>query len=133
VHGKRLRDSADALRPVPTWAIGGCSGVAFYLITLPIDRAKTIMMTQPLPGGAASAVAAPLLVPVAGASVAAATAPPPRFESAAAALREVAERDGWRGLYRGCAPTLLRTFVGQAVALTAYDWASARLAFPQEA
>ena len=34
--------------------------------------------------------------------------------------KDVFAREGILGLYRGCSPTLLRTFVGQAVALTAY-------------
>ena len=40
-------------------------------------------------------------------------------------MRDVVASDGWRGLYRGCGPTLCRTFVGQATALTVYDWALA--------
>ena len=31
---------------VPVWLCGGLSGVGFYMSTLPIDRVKTIMMTQ---------------------------------------------------------------------------------------
>ena len=104
----------------PTWVIGGCAGVTFYLSTLPIDRVKTIMMTQPLTRAASS---------TAGAANRAADAAP-RYRSAAAAARDVLAREGIIGLYRGCAPTLVRTFCGQAVALSAYHFATTQLANP---
>ena len=37
---------------VPVWVWGGLSGLAFYLPTLPLDRVKTVMMTQALVGEA---------------------------------------------------------------------------------
>lgn len=95
VHGR----AAPSLAAVPTWGLGGASGVAFYLATLPVDRVKTVMMTQSLER--------------------------PAFASPRAALAEIVAKDGVAGLYRGCAPTLVRTFVGQAAALTVYEWARA--------
>lgn len=93
VHGRR----APSLEAVPTWCLGGASGVAFYLTTLPIDRIKTVMMTQSLDR--------------------------PAFPSPRTALLDIVSKGGAGSLYRGCAPTLLRTFVGQATALTVYEWA----------
>jgi hypothetical protein len=94
VHSRR----APSMEAVPTWCLGGVSGVAFYLTTLPIDRVKTVMMTQSLER--------------------------PAFPNPRAALEDIVSKGGVGGLYRGCAPTLLRTFVGQATALTAYEWAN---------
>lgn len=37
---------AKKQKDLPIWAAGGISGISFYLSTLPIDRVKTIMMTQ---------------------------------------------------------------------------------------
>jgi solute carrier family 25 carnitine/acylcarnitine transporter 20/29 len=80
---------------MPTWLTGGLSGVAFYTTTMPIDRVKTVVMTQSLVTRASSAqVAADILA-----------------------------REGLCGFYRGCTVTLLRTFWGQAVALTVYGTA----------
>ena len=82
---------------IPAWMCGGVSGVLFYLTILPIDRCKTIIMTHRVAPGEA-----PL--------------------SLAAAFNGVlASRQGWAGFYRGCQPTLARTFCGQAVALSTYD------------
>jgi solute carrier family 25 carnitine/acylcarnitine transporter 20/29 len=91
--------AAPSLAAVPTWCLGGASGVAFYLATLPVDRVKTVMMTQALER--------------------------PAFASPREALAEIVSKDGLTGLYRGCAPTLVRTFAGQAAALAAYEWARA--------
>jgi solute carrier family 25 carnitine/acylcarnitine transporter 20/29 len=41
-------ESSKAGNWLPLWACGGMSGLAFYISTLPIDRVKTVMMTQPL-------------------------------------------------------------------------------------
>ena len=84
---------------LPTWLVGAASGVSFYISTLPVDRVKTVMMTQPLDR--------------------------PHFSTARAAFLEIYSTSGILGFYRGCGPTLARTACGQAVALTAYDWASA--------
>lgn len=88
----------------PPWLCGGLSGVAFYLSTLPVDRVKTVMMTQPLDA--------------------------PTFRSASGAAAELWRAHGAAGFYRGCAPTLARTACGQAVALTVYDRATAYAAEP---
>ena len=82
-------------RRLPPWVVGGMSGLAFYLSTLPLDRAKTVLMTQDLAR--------------------------PAHASGWGAARAVVEAEGWLGLYRGCSVTLLRTFVGQAVGLTVYS------------
>jgi len=92
---------ARRLEGVPVWLAGGASGLAFYMSTLPIDRIKTIMMTQDLRT--------------------------PTHSSSLAAFGSVVQTQGVSGLYRGCLPTLLRTFVGQAVALTVYDRAMSAL------
>lgn len=81
-----------ALQQQPSWLRGGCAGVAFYMLTLPLDRAKTIVMTDHL-----------------------------RSPSPWLALRDVLHNEGGFGLYRGCAATLLRTFIGQAVGLSVYS------------
>ena len=62
----------------------------------PLARAgaKTILMTQPL------------------------HVPP--YRSGWQTVCDILRVEGWRGLYRGCGVTLLRTFVGQGVALTVY-------------
>ena len=86
---------------VPGWLSSGLAGVAFYLTTLPIDRVKTVLMTQSLER--------------------------PVHAGAADAWREVMRREGLLGLYRGCSVTLLRTFVGQGVALTVYTRVSRQL------
>ena len=106
MHGR----ASPTLSWVPTWAIGGTSGVGFYMLTLPIDRAKTVLMTQALGEK----------LPVAkGAGRNGAASGLPR--SLSAALGAIVRDEGVMGLYRGCVPTLARTFVGQAVALTAYE------------
>ena len=88
---------------LPVWLWGGLSGLAFYLPTLPLDRVKTIMMTQPLVGQPASADGAVT------------------YSSATACFRDIYSRGGLRLLYRGAAPALGRTFVGQAAALSVYN------------
>lgn len=88
--------------PLPTPVVGGLAGVAFYVSTLPVDRLKTVLMTQDLLGGR------PL-------------------PSVREALALATAGSGVRGLYRGIVPTVLRTFVGQGVALTVYSYASAAL------
>ena len=52
------------------------------------------------------------------------------FETAMLYVRDELAREGIIGIYRGCAPTLLRTFCGQAVALSAYHFATTQLANP---
>ena len=104
--------SSEGLRErLPLWLVGGLSGFGFYLLTLPIDRAKTVLMTMRSPP--------PEMAP-----------PPatPLWRETAAqfsdwrAARGVVLAEGWRGLYRGgSSVTLLRTFVGQAVALSVYS------------
>ena len=74
--------------------VGAAAGVAFYGSTLPIDRVKTIMMTQDLRR--------------------------PRFASPVDCARDIYLHQGLRGFYRASLPTLLRTACGQAVALTVY-------------
>eukprot|EP00966_Prymnesium_polylepis_P192614 4464512-Prymnesium_polylepis.1 len=91
---------------VPAWLSSGLAGVAFYLTTLPIDRVKTVLMTQPVDR--------------------------PAYSNALDAWREVTGREGFLGLYRGCSVTLLRTFVGQAVALSVYARASTLLSSSPE-
>mmetsp|Transcript_39338 Transcript_39338/g.106240 ORF Transcript_39338/g.106240 Transcript_39338/m.106240 type:complete len:280 (+) Transcript_39338:250-1089(+) len=93
-------------RRLPTWACGGISGLCFYLSTLPIDRVKTIMMTQDFSRSAARNG---------------------RVLNPMGAFMGVYESQGMLGFYRGCSPTLLRTFFGQAVALSIYDAASQAL------
>ena len=65
----------------------GLSGVAFYMSTLPIDRVKTVMMTQDFAR--------------------------PEYRSAAECFRDLYAREGLAGMYRGCLPTIARTFCGQ--------------------
>merc|ERR1712046_108928 len=36
---------------IPVWMCGGLSGLSFYIGTLPVDRVKTIMMTESCCGG----------------------------------------------------------------------------------
>ena len=84
---------------VPAWLCGGISGVIFYVSTLPIDRCKTIVMTQDF-------------------------AKQSKAASSIAAFKSIYKTQGLLGFYRGCEPTLLRTFFGQAVALTTYDYAT---------
>lgn len=83
---------------VPVWLCGGLSGVGFYMSTLPIDRIKTVMMTQSFSR--------------------------PEYSSAWQCFRDLYTREGITGMYRGCLPTLARTFCGQAVALTVFDKAT---------
>ena len=90
---------ASRQRQLPTWLTGGLAGVCFYVSTLPIDRAKTIVMTQPIETTAAGAGGGW-----------------PAWRAAV----DVVRSEGWRGLYRGCSVTLLRTFVGQSVGLSVY-------------
>ena len=90
--------ASPALEVVPTWCIGGASGLAFYLSMLPVDRIKTVMMTQPLRN--------------------------PTFSGPAEAWASIIGSHGVLGLYRGCAPTLARTFAGQGVALSVYEYLS---------
>ena len=92
-------------RNTPVWLLGGASGFAFYLTILPIDRVKTVMMSQSLER--------------------------PLYATATACFRDLHRRVGWRGMYRGCGVTLCRTFVGQTAALTVYDYAKTA-ALPQE-
>ena len=91
-EGKRLK----ALRAVPSWVLGGLAGTTFYAATLPIDRVKVMMQTSAL------------------------GARPRSLRSCCSELRQQ-KGSMLRALYRGSAPTLARTFVGQAVALTVYD------------
>ncbi|KAG8458752.1 hypothetical protein KFE25_012950 [Diacronema lutheri] len=90
-----------ALPHVPMPVLGGLAGCAFYVVALPADRVRTVLMTQSLAE--------------------------PRFRTAMDAARAVLAQAGLLGFYRGLAPTLARTFMGQAVALTVYARASAVL------
>ena len=74
--------------------LGTSMWYAFYGSTLPIDRVKTVMMTQDLLQ--------------------------PRFASPVDCARDIYLHQGLRGFYRASLPTLLRTACGQAVALTVY-------------
>ena len=54
--------SEDLRERLPMWLVGGLSGLSFYLLTLPIDRAKTVLMTAGSPTAEMrSATATPLL------------------------------------------------------------------------
>ena len=81
-------------RELPQPLVGAAAGVAFYGSTLPIDRVKTVMMTQSIIN--------------------------PRFASPVDCARDIYLHQGVRGFYRASLPTLLRTACGQAVALTVY-------------
>ena len=81
-------------RELPQPLVGAAAGVAFYGSTLPIDRVKTVMMTQDLLK--------------------------PKFASPVDCARDIYLHQGVRGFYRASLPTLLRTACGQAVALTVY-------------
>ena len=81
-------------RELPQPLVGAAAGVAFYGTTLPIDRVKTVMMTQSIIN--------------------------PRFASPVDCARDIYLHQGVRGFYRASLPTLLRTACGQAVALTVY-------------
>jgi len=117
VHGR----ASTALEVLPTWVIGGAAGVGFYLLTLPIDRAKTMMMTQTL---TISDVSSGVPACDKGQS----KPIKQRVLSISEAVSEILAKEGAKGLYRGCWPTLLRTFVGQATALTVYEKAQTVLA-----
>ena len=84
----------DYGRELPQPLVGAAAGVAFYGSTLPIDRVKTVMMTQDLIQ--------------------------PKFASPVDCARDIYLHQGVRGFYRASLPTLLRTACGQAVALTVY-------------
>ena len=84
----------DYGRELPQPLVGAAAGVTFYGSTLPIDRVKTIMMTQDLRR--------------------------PKFASPVDCARDIYLHQGLRGFYRASLPTLLRTACGQAVALTVY-------------
>jgi hypothetical protein len=86
---------------LPTALIGGMAGCSFYLAALPADRVRTVMMTQSLSQ--------------------------PTFANALDAARSIVAEEGMRGLYRGIGTTLARTFVGQAIGLSVYTYASAAL------
>jgi len=94
-------ESTRASGLIPVWLCGGLSGTTFYFCTLPIDRVKTVMMTQDLAH--------------------------PSYSTARACFVDLVQREGLTGMYRGCWPTLMRTFVGQAVALSVYDWATSAM------
>jgi hypothetical protein len=94
-RGQQLRGQHQWVgNALPGWALGGLAGACFYGATLPIDRLKVMMQTQP--GG--------------------------RAGSLRACFRAMYER-GPSAFYRGAGPTLARTFVGQAVGLTVYEYA----------
>ncbi|KAH8092015.1 hypothetical protein JL720_5592 [Aureococcus anophagefferens] len=90
---------AGTERRLPTALVGAASGLAFYVSTLPVDRVKTVMMTQPLDR--------------------------PAFSSARAAFLEIYAANGILGFYAAAARSRGRA-CGQAVALSVYDWASRR-------
>lgn len=91
-RGQELQKRHEWARMIPGWTLGGLAGTCFYGVTLPIDRIKIMMQTQP--HGQARALLA--------------------------CVAEVRSR-GLLAFYRGAGPTLARTFVGQAVGLTVYD------------
>ena len=70
---------------------------------MPVDRLQAVLMTQ-RPGSAGAHV------------------------NALAAARAILQREGLRGFYRAAPATLLRTFIGQAVALNVYAAAARVLA-----
>mmetsp|Transcript_19053 Transcript_19053/g.49177 ORF Transcript_19053/g.49177 Transcript_19053/m.49177 type:complete len:264 (-) Transcript_19053:168-959(-) len=80
---------------LPRWLAGGLAGCSFYAATMPIDRVKTVLMTQSFAC--------------------------PAYASGWHAAWDIIVREGVLGLYRGTVPALLRTFVGQAVGLTVYS------------
>jgi solute carrier family 25 carnitine/acylcarnitine transporter 20/29 len=121
---------------IPNWLCGGVSGLFFYLSTLPIDRCKTILMTQNFdqeasrPKAKSSAAlqksaprGAGTKVHVACIATDVSAYATGNITTSARAFWGVYNTQGITGFYRGCEPTLLRTFCGQAVALTTYDYA----------
>ena len=90
--GQEARRRYAWSQAVPGWALGGLAGTCFYAATLPIDRIKVMMQTQP--GGA-----------------------PASLRRCVESLRQ----HGVVAFYRGAGPTFVRTFVGQAVGLSVYD------------
>lgn len=88
-------ESSMALGTLPTWLCGGLSGLGFYLTTLPVDRVKTVMMTQSFST--------------------------PQYENAWVCASSLLRTEGLAGAYRGCSPTLARTFVGQASCLSVFE------------
>eukprot|EP01079_Euglenida_sp_SAG-EU17-18_P012008 gene12008-330_t len=88
---------------LPSPVAGGLSGLAFYMAVLPLDRVKVIMQTQPASVGNQA------------------------FVSSLACLRSVCTLEGLAGLYKGSGPTLLKTFLGQAVALSTFKALTAAL------
>lgn len=95
-RGQEWRRQNELAMAAPGWLLGGLAGTCFYGATLPIDRIKVMMQTQP--GGVSRSLA----------------------ECAADVMRGKA----LSAFYRGAGPTFARTFVGQAVALTVYDLAT---------
>jgi hypothetical protein len=120
------------------WVVGGLAGVSFYLISLPMDRVKTILMTQvPL----RAVLIGSLFGLVSSLARSCAWTLPlwqditrPVYRSATECFLDILKRcqarrrmprrasdwrrrDGLRGLYRSCSATLMRTFVGQVVML----------------
>jgi hypothetical protein len=119
---------------IPTWVCGGVSGVMFYMITLPIDRCKTILMTQNFDREVARSTDNSSKVPTGNRQTAAFTPQQVAYSTGVKGVKAetmtssqafwgVFKSQGLQGFYRGCEPTLLRTFCGQAVALTTYDYA----------
>jgi hypothetical protein len=43
-----IYDTGRRSEAAPMWVVGGFAGVGFYLMSLPMDRVKTILMTQVL-------------------------------------------------------------------------------------
>ena len=95
---------------------GGLSGAWAWFLTFPLDCVKAGVQGQVLPrkGGHLS-----------GSNVKAIALP--RKLGAVAVLRNLLETKGWRGLYSGVTPSIMRAFLVSASRFSAYEIVSSQL------
>mmetsp|Transcript_7750 Transcript_7750/g.19833 ORF Transcript_7750/g.19833 Transcript_7750/m.19833 type:complete len:109 (+) Transcript_7750:335-661(+) len=85
------RGRASGSKPLQSFLCGGIAGVTYWASIFPIDLAKTRIQTS------ASKT------------------------SVLCEMRSIARKRGWRGLYAGMSPTIIRAFPANAAQWMAWD------------
>ncbi|KAJ2771231.1 hypothetical protein IWQ56_001868 [Coemansia nantahalensis] len=86
---------ADRLGPLPLMASGSVGGVSYWVASYPLDVVKSRVQNS--------------------------AAPPRGLGYIAAAAREIAAEQGWRGFFRGFSPSVLRSIPAAAVTFATYE------------
>lgn len=103
---------SETLAPLHSMAIGAVTGTTSKLITLPLDNAKKRMQVQGQFWFSQEALTDPSKL---------------RYSGTLDVLRKVFHTEGFKGLYRGVSPSLIKAAPNSAVTFAAYEYAKSFL------